>query len=112
DGAAFDPAEVVAFAPEERFTEFSYGTEHVGNDAAISALLAMRASLKQCSKLFSYDSDRYEQWIDRELGRLWTKRGPFPGLGVVLAATGIELGNFVAQAIIDHAGEDENPWPV
>ena len=112
DGAAFDPAEVVAFAPEERFTEFSYGTEHVGNDAAISALLAMRESLHHCSELFGHDSEPCEQWIDRELGRLWTKRGAFPGLGAVLAATGVELGNFVAKAIVDEAGEEENPWPV
>ena len=39
DGRAFDPAETVAFAPEDRFVEFSFATEHVGDDAAISALL-------------------------------------------------------------------------
>lgn len=44
-GLNFDPAEVVAFAPENRFTEFSYATEHVGNDAAIDALLSCRAGL-------------------------------------------------------------------
>jgi hypothetical protein len=53
DGRAFDPAEVVAFAPEERFDEFSYATEHVGHDAAISALLACRAALLRSAELFS-----------------------------------------------------------
>ncbi|MEZ6049310.1 MAG: AAA family ATPase [Planctomycetaceae bacterium] len=111
EGRAFDPVDVVAFAPEDRFNEFSYGTEHVGNDAAISALLEIKESLHQCSELFGFASAPYESWIDCELGRLWNKRGPFPGLGVVLAATGVSMGNFVAQALIDKAGETEDPWP-
>ncbi|MDB4671138.1 AAA family ATPase, partial [Pirellulaceae bacterium] len=111
EGRAFDPVEAVAFAPDDRFNEFSYGTEHVGNDAAISALLAIKDSLQRCSELFGYASDAKEKWIDRELGRLWNKRGPFPGLGAVLSATGIAMGNFVAQALIDRVGETEDPWP-
>jgi len=38
EGRAFDPTEVVAFAPEDRFTEFSYATEHVRHDAGITYL--------------------------------------------------------------------------
>lgn len=110
EGRAFDPEQVVAFAPEDRFDEFSYGTEHVGNDAAISALLAMRESLNRCAELFGFAAERHEAWIDRELGRLWQKRGPFPGQGAVLSATGVPLGNFVAQALIDKVGEEEDPW--
>ncbi len=109
-GQAFDPAEVVAFAPEDRFDEFSYATEHVGHDAAISALLSCRAALLRAAELFNCSTAKQEQWIDRELGRLWKKRGPFPGLGSVLSATGITLGNFVAQSLQEKAGEDGNPW--
>ena len=76
DGEAFDPAEVVGFTPEERFTEFSYATEHVGDDAAIEALLSMRAALLRASELFGADVLKQEAWIDVELGRLWQKRGP------------------------------------
>ena len=111
EGRAFDPAEVVAFAPEDRFIEFSYATEHVGNDAAISALLEMRGALHRCSDLFGYASYPCEQWIDRELGRIWNKRGPFPGLGAVLSAMGVGMGNFIAQALLDKVGEEANPWP-
>ena len=111
DGRAFDPAETVAFAPEDRFVEFSFATEHVGDDAAISALLAMRGSLHRCSELFGYAADASERWIDRELGRLWKKRGPFPGLGAVLSAMGIGMGNFIAQALLDETGENASPWP-
>lgn len=110
EGRAFDPAEAVAFAPDDRFVEFSYATEHVSHDAAISALLAIRESLTRCSELFGYQSGRYEKWIDRELGRLWKKRGPFPGLGAVLCATGVSMGNFIAQSLVDDVGENGDPW--
>lgn len=111
DGGAFDPAEVVAFAPEDRFDEFSYATEHVGHDAAISSLLACRAALLRSAELFNVATGKQEQWIDREVGRLWKKRGPFPGLGAVLCAPGIPMGNFVAQTLIERVGDDGNPWP-
>lgn len=110
EGRAFDPAEVVAFAPEDRFDEFSYATEHVSHDAAISALLACRSALQRAGELFSFSARNQEQWIDRELGRLWKNRGPFPGLGAVLSATGIPMGNFLAQSLAETAGENGNPW--
>ncbi len=110
EGRAFDPAEVVAFAPEDRFTEFSFATEHVGSDAAIESLLACRAALLRASELFNVATRKQEAWIDTELGRLWKKRGPFPGMGAVLTATGIPMGHFVAQALTEHVGEEGNPW--
>jgi len=110
DGLRFDPAEVAAFAPEDRFEEFSYATEHVGHDAAISALLSCRAALQRAGVLFQFDYSTQEAWIDKELGRLWKKRGAFPGMGAVLTANGIRLGNFVASALQDAIGDDGNPW--
>lgn len=110
EGRVFDPAEVVAFAPDDRFTEFSYATEHVGHDAAIAALLACRAALLRSAELFNVATSTQEAWIDKELGRLWKKRGPFPGLGAVLGATGVPMAHFVAQALVDKVGEDGNPW--
>ena len=112
DGEAFDPTEVVAFAPEDRFTEFSYATEHVSDDAAIEALLSMRAALLRSAELFGADIWKQEVWIDRELGRLWQNRGPFPGMGAVLHATGVPMSNFVARALNEHAGDDDSPWSV
>ncbi|MYD94960.1 MAG: RNA helicase, partial [Chloroflexi bacterium] len=112
DGEAFDPAEVVAFTPEHRFTEFSYATEHVSDDSAIEALQVMRAALLKSAELFGADIRRQEAWIDKELGRLWQKRGPFPGLGAVLYACGVSMGNLVAQALSELSKEDESPWSV
>lgn len=110
DGEEFDPAEVVAFAPEDRFTEFSYATEHVGDDAAIEALLSIRGALSKSAELFGADIGKQEAWIDRELGRLWHQRGPFPGMGAVLYACGVPMGNFVSKALNDLAGSTESPW--
>jgi GTPase SAR1 family protein len=110
DGRLFDPAEVVAFAPEDRFNEFSYATEHVSHDAAIASLLACRSALQRSAELFNVATAPQEQWIDQQLGHLWKKRGPFPGLGAVLSATGVPMGHFVAQALVDKVGEDGNPW--
>ena len=112
DGEAFDPAEAVAFAPEDRFTEFSYATEHVGDDAAIESLLSMRAALLRSAELFGADIQKQEIWIDKELGRLWQKRGPFPGMGAVLYACGVPMGNFIARALDELAGNDKSPWSV
>jgi hypothetical protein len=106
----FDPLEAVAFAPEEHFNEFSYATEHVGNDAAIAALMSCRAALLRSEQLFDFSCSKQEEWIDKELGRLWEKRGAFPGMGAVLTSMGIPLGNFVAQTLTDRAGEDGDPW--
>ena len=109
-GDDFDPAEVVALAPEDRFTEFSYATEHVRDDSAIEALLSMRFSLSKCAELMGTDIRKQEEWIDRELGRLWRKRGSFPGMGAVLYATGVPMGNFVARELANQAGDDASPW--
>ena len=112
EGDAFDPAEVVAFTPEDRFTEFSFATEHVGDDAAIGSLLSMRAALLKSAELFGADIQKQESWIDTELGRLWRKRGPFPGMGAVLYACGVPLGNFIARALDEYTGDDTSPWSV
>lgn len=109
-GSAFDPAEVVAFAPEDRFQEFSFATEHVSDDAAISALIACRSALGRASDRFNHSIERQVKWIDQQLARLWKRRGAFPGTGAVLQATGIELGHFVAQALLDTVGKEGNPW--
>ena len=106
-----DLSTFAAFAPDERFEEFSYATEHVTDDSAIAALASLREGLhKAASLLPDFDPREAEQWIDRETGRLWRKRGPFPGLGAVLCAFGVHLGHFAAQAIQVKAGENANPW--
>ena len=108
----FDPASVVAFAPEDRREEFSYVSEHVTHDGAIGALLSCAAAIREAAKHLAGPWDRYLRWIDTELGRLWKLRGPCPGLGAALSAFGIDLGVFVAYDLARHVGHNEDPWPV
>ena len=108
-----DAAACAVFAPADRFEEFSYGTEHVTDDTAIAALAALREGLRQAALLLpGFDPREQEAWIDRETGRLWRKRGPFPGLGAMFCAFGVHLGHFAAHAIQVKVGENEDPWPL
>ena len=108
----FDPTPVLAFAPDDRRDEFSYVAEHVTHDGAIGALLSCATALREAAKHFKGPWDRYQEWIDAELGRSWRMRGPCPGLGASLTAFGIPLGVFVAYELAKHVDENEDPWPV
>ncbi len=110
--AAVDPAEVVAFAPEDRTPEFSYVAEHVTNDGAIQALLECAASMEKIARFLPGPWRTVLKWIDARLAELWTTRGPSPGLGAALCAFGVELGVFVAREISRTIGENEDPWPL
>lgn len=106
----FDPAELAAFSPQYRMLEFSYASEHVSHDAAISSLLECASVLKKADEYLEGSRDHQINWIDRRIAELWNMRGPCPGLGPALSASGIELGTFVALAISDKIGENEDPW--
>ena len=108
----FDPAEIVAFSPEDRLLEFSHAAQLVTHDAAIASLLACAESLHKAKQHFAGPWDSCIAWIDHRLGELWKVRGPCPGLGAALCAFGIELGTFVAQALVEKAGENADPWPL
>lgn len=108
----FDPSDITAFAPNSRIIEFSYASEHVTQDGAISALLACAASLNKAKLYLDGPWDRNLKWIDDRLSELWKMRGPCPGLGAVLCAFGIELGMFIAWEIAVKVGENEDPWPL
>jgi hypothetical protein len=107
-----DLEQFAVFAPADRFEEFSFATEHVSDDSAIAALGAMRDGLhKAADVLPGLETRRLDAWIDSQLGRLWKRRGPFPGLGSVLCAFGVHLGHFIAQSVYTKVGEHNDPWP-
>ena len=109
---AIDPAEFVAFAPDDRRIEFSYGTEHVTHDAAIAALVSCRGAIEKSRSLVTGKWDIVLDWIDDRLTDLWKLRGPFPGLGSALRAFGLECGSSLAYELADHLAENEDPWPL
>ena len=101
----------VARAPTEHWDEFSYGSELVSHDGALSALLSFDASLNKIESGLGIATSRNRQWVHDELTRLWKVRGPFPGMGAVLRAFGLSRGLFVAHALQELAGENGDPWP-
>ncbi|MBW1796091.1 MAG: AAA family ATPase [Deltaproteobacteria bacterium] len=111
------PEYYVAFAPDDHWESFSYGSEHVSHDAAISALLSIADVLERVGKVVEGDWHNQLVWVDRELNRLWKMRGPYPGLGSALTAFGLEYGNLVAYdiaSILAQEGQEwnEDPWPL
>lgn len=109
-GADLDPSTIAAPAPEDRVLEFSYASEHVTHDGAISALLSMAAGLNVAKTRIDGPWDRCVRWIDDRLAELWTMRGPCPGLGAALSAFGLELGTMVARELEARLGVNEDPW--
>ncbi|MDA2938141.1 AAA family ATPase, partial [Acidobacteria bacterium AH-259-A15] len=105
----------LAFAPEEHWIAFSYGSEHVSHGAAILALLSCSEALDKIGNILPGDWQSQRAWIDKELNRLWKMRGPFPGLGSALKAFGIQYGNLIAYEIASAQAEfgeewSEDPW--
>ena len=107
----FDPAEIAALVPVDQFDEFSYASELVTHDGAIGALLSSADALRKTKNRLPGPWAQCLAWIDARLAELWKARGPCPGLGAALSAFGVELGTFVARAIAERAGENEDPWP-
>lgn len=107
--------EYIAYAPS--FEEFSYGSEWVSNDSAIASLLILREKLKKFENLLPEKNYTPQlRWLDHELSRLWKMRGPFPGLGSVLAGLKVLEGNFIAWELDQLVRDDpqgpvvRNPW--
>lgn len=98
--------ECVAFAPDDQFDAFSYGSEHLGHDGAIASLLACAAALRASAKVIEADVSNALTWIDREVARLWTARGIHPGLGSALTAFGLEHGTLLAHEIANAGSKD------
>lgn len=114
--AEYDPSinieDYIAFAPEDRRTEFSYASEHVTHDAAIASLLSCKKAIENSKKIVDGPWDHVLKWIDRRLSELWKLRGAYPGLGVALTAFGIEQGSLLAYEIESSLEENEDPWPL
>ena len=114
-GDGIDPEGFVAFAPDEHFDAYSYGSELLPHDGAVASLIACAAALHRIRERIEGPWDAALRWIDAQLNRLWRARGAFPGLGSALSAFGYEWGfehgSLLAYEIElerEHAGG--NPW--
>ena len=87
-----DPEEFVAFASDEHFDAFSFGSELLTHDGAVASLVSCAATLHRIRGRIEGPWDQALAWIDGQLNRLWKARGAFPGLGSALSAFGYEWG--------------------
>jgi len=108
---SIDLGTCTAFAPNEYFGSYSYGTEQLAHDGAIASLLAIEKAIKAMRQhLADVPWEDYLAWIDAELNRLWKVRGAFPGLGAALNGFGFPHGNLLAWYLISQDNEKFDPW--
>ena len=91
-GEIRNPEEYVAFAPDEHFESYSYGSELLTHDGAVASLVACTATLHKLKGVIEGPWDSALAWVDAQLNHIWQARGAFPGLGSALAAFGYEWG--------------------
>ena len=98
----FDPEEYLAFVPDDANENFSWGTELVTNDQAISTILICLRSLDKIIEIYPENKLKIaREWLNQQLNQLWHLRGAFPGFGSVLSAfLKNEKGNLIAYDLI------------
>ena len=114
---SIDLGSLVLRAPDEHWSAFSMGAEHVTHDQAITVLLACASVVERVEKVVTGHWHGARSWIDAQLNRIWRLRGAFPGLGSALTAFGLTHGTLVAHAIgqllhADGAQDIRDPWPL
>jgi hypothetical protein len=107
-----DPEEFAVFVPEESGPEFSYASEHVSHDTALSLLLTLDRAVEKVSPIVAGSWPGVRKWLSARLGEVWDARGPNPGLGSALTAFGIQEGVLLAYAVHSQIGDNEDPWPL
>ena len=108
----YNPEDVVVFAPNEAFEQFSYGSEHLSHDQAIASILAIIEGLQRAQESLGASFAAEIRWSQERLGELWKLRGAFPGLGSALDAFAIDHANLLAFRITDGLSETDDPWPL
>lgn len=107
-----DLSPFIAYAPGDHFEEFSYVTERVSHDGAIAGLTELARVVDLLPGLVEGPWDRVAAWLGDRIADAWQMRGPFPGLGAVLTAIGMERGNIIAQRVVDSLpSPNDDPWP-
>jgi hypothetical protein len=108
--SGIDPQDYAVFVPDEATAEFSYASEHVGHDTALSLLLDLERAVSKIAKVAPGSWDAAREWLSARLAEVWQARGPYPGLGAALTAFGISQGVLLAYAIHSQTGDNDDPW--
>ncbi len=79
---SIDLAACTAFALDEYFSSYFYGTEHLAHDGPISTLLLIEKAIKAMRQHLADEPwGKQLKGIDVELNRLGAARGAFPMFG-------------------------------
>ena len=98
----FDMRTIAVFAEDDYFDEFSYATEQLSYDAVISVLLQTIKALEIIKNCIPGNWNECILWTKARLAEVWHDRGPFPGLGAMLSAIGLQQGEIIAKEIKSH----------
>ncbi len=106
----------IAVVPEPGHTrEFSYFSEHVTADVALSTLVRCLDSVRRIRShgIAEGPWERREEWLNEQIAQTWVDRGAFPGLGAALEALGMRLGMALALELVagGHVAANADPWP-
>ena len=105
-----DLGQFVARTPPDHFDEFSYVTEHVTDDAAIAALDELIRVVQLLPGLADGPWDAVIAWLSEQIARVWKMRGPWPGLGAVLTAAGLERGALLVHRVSKRLPKGSDIW--
>ncbi|MGN6400481.1 MAG: ATP-dependent DNA helicase [Flavisolibacter sp.] len=110
----FDLSSLAVVVPGDKTTEFSFVSEHVSHDSAISLLLECLKKWELAKeKNIGERHDRVISWIHNEVAKIEKLRGYYPGMGSALCAFGFERGHFIAASIINKMDDPfGNPWEI
>jgi hypothetical protein len=100
----------IARTPAEHFDEFSYVSELVTADGAIAALTELGRVVELLPEVVDGPWGHVSDWIAGRLGEGWQARGPYPGMGPMLAAAGLNRGVLLARRVLDDLPDEEDPW--
>lgn len=107
--------EMVVAPQPDQLRGFSYMSELVSADAALSTLLQCLEAVRRVKAhgLVRGPWDAREEWLNAQMAAVWRERGAFPGVGSVLEALGLRMGTALAFDLLAagmvQAGDD--PWP-
>ena len=93
----FDINSIAVLVDDDNFAEFSYATEQLSYDAVINVLLKIIKSLRVIKGCIDGNWNECIKWCKARLEEIWLDRGPFPGLGAMLAALGFRHGALIAE---------------
>ena len=107
----FDMADIIVFAPEDAFEQFSYASEHVEHDAVIDVILSCIKSFEIINNCLDEDYSNVLEWLNCQLAQVWEDRGAFPGLGAMLCSIGVPMGILIGKSIKEKVYDsDEDIW--